>query len=193
MYLFSIFICVLIVGLFSSIITFEIYQSIAWSFIVTLIVLVVDGITAFIIRKLLSIKFFGIDKQKFIAKQKEIKFYDKIKIKKWKDKVLELGFLAGFSKNKIIEPSNNEYVKRYIIEANYGVSVHFYSMIFGFLVVFACPKKFWLSIGLPVAIVNVFYNFLSFAILRYNLVKLHKLYKINEIRNKRKNIDVFSA
>jgi hypothetical protein len=121
-----------------------------------------------------------------MAGKRETIFYEKIGIKKWKDKVLELGSFAGFRKNKLIDPTNNEYVKRFIIESNYGIGVHVSGTIIGFLVIFCCPKTLWLTVGLPVAIVNVFYNFLSYAILRYNLVKLHKLYRINEKRAQKK-------
>jgi E3 ubiquitin-protein ligase DOA10 len=52
-------------------------------------------------------------------------------------------------------------------------------MIFGFLIIFIFPLKYAPLFGLPVAIINAFYNYLSVAILRYNTPKLNALYKRN--------------
>ena len=142
-------------------------------------VIAADGITAFVIRWLLPEKWFGDDKVGFAAGKKEARFLEKTGIKKWKDKIPELGMFTAFRKNKISDPKNNEYVKRYILEANYGVAIHAASMFVGFVIIFLAPAYKW-CFGVPVAIVNVVYNGLSLAILRYNLPKLHRLYKINE-------------
>lgn len=142
-------------------------------------VIAADGITAFVIRWLLPEKWFGGDKVGFAAGKKEARFLEKTGIKKWKDKIPELGMFTAFRKNKISDPKNNEYVKRYILEANYGVAIHAASMFAGFAIIFLAPTYKW-CLGVPVAIVNVVYNGLSLAILRYNLPKLHRLYKINE-------------
>lgn len=142
-------------------------------------VIAADGITAFVIRWLLPEKWFGGDKVGFAAGKKEARFLEKTGIKKWKDKIPELGMFTAFRKNKISDPKNNEYVKRYILEANYGVAIHAASMFAGFAIIFLAPMYKW-CFGVPVAIVNVVYNGLSLAILRYNLPKLHRLYKINE-------------
>lgn len=197
MYILSIILCVFFVGLFSAIFTNGIYKGIyfepfKWAIIITFFVLFIDGLVAFFVRKILPLRYFNIDKKYFSATNKEAFFYEKLGIKKWKDKVLELGFLAGFSKKSILRPKDNEYLKRYIIEANYGIAVHFYSIILGFLVVFLTPKIYKISIGISVALINSFYNYLSVAILRYNLVKLRKLYELNERKAKRK-IDLQDA
>ena len=84
-----------------------------------------------------------------------------------------------FRKNKIAEPNNNEYIARYIMEANYGIICHIACIIFGFLILFIYPK-YCLTIALPVAIVNLVLNALPTMILRYNLPKLHTIYKYNE-------------
>lgn len=142
-------------------------------------VIAADGITAFVIRWLLPKKWFDGDKGGFAAGKKEARFLEKTGIKKWKDRIPELGMFTAFRKNKISDPKNNEYVKRYILEANYGVAIHAASMLAGFVIIFLAPEYKW-CFGVPVAIVNAVYNGLSLAILRYNLPKLHRLYKINE-------------
>ncbi len=151
-------------------------------------VIIIDGIFASVARWLLPKKWFKAENTRFSANKKKCRFYEKIGIKKWKDLVPELGHLTGFRKNKIEDPTNNEYVDRYIEEANYGVCGHTLGMVFGFLLAFFefAYRGYFLTIGLPVAIVNVFFNFLSYAILRYNLSKLHTLKRINDKRMKRK-------
>ena len=108
-----------------------------------------------------------------------MRFYEKIGIKKWKDKALELGAVTGFRKNKLYSPNNNEYVKRFILEANYGIMVHVYCIVFGFLVMLANLFYPFVYVTLPIAIVNLVLNLLPIFILRYNLPKLHSLYKFN--------------
>ena len=129
-------------------------------------------------RWLLPKKWFNSPKKFFSAGKKEARFYEKLGIKKWKDRIPEFGGFTSFSKSKIFDPKNNEYVIRYITEANYGVMVHITGMVFGFLIIFILPK-FWYLVGLPVAVINLIYNALSLVILRYNLPKLHVLYKFN--------------
>lgn len=146
--------------------------------------IIIDGLFATLVRWILPKKFFSVDKEHWAAKRKECRFYEKIGIKKWKDKVIELGAFTGFRKNKIADPSNNEYVERYIVEANYGVGVHITGVLFGYLVCLLFPTH-WYSVGLPVGVVNMVLNGMSLMILRYNLPKLRTLYRINNMRKAR--------
>lgn len=109
--------------------------------------------------------------------KKERKFYEKLGIKKWKDKVLELGILAGFRKNKIKDKNSPEYLYRFMVESNKGINTHILNIIFGFLVIFCIPLKYWLVISIPVAIVNAFLGLLPIFILRYNFPKLKVAYE----------------
>jgi len=144
--------------------------------------IIIDLIFAFIVRWLLPKKWFGVDKLGFHAGKKERRFYEKIGIKRWKDSVLELGALSGFRKNKLTKPDDLAYIERFIVEANYGIIVHVAGILFGFAVIFLYPLKYWLCFGFPVAVVNLFLNVLPIFILRYNLPKLHALYKFNKAR-----------
>ena len=107
----------------------------------------------------------------------ERKFYEIIKIRKWKDKVLELGGLGGFKKNKIADPKNPDYLKMFIIESNRGIFIHFVSIFAGFLLLIVFPNSFILCISLPIAIVNAFLNILPVFVLRYNVPKLQVAYE----------------
>lgn len=117
------------------------------------------------------------DKKFFDVSKKEQHFYEKLGIKKWKDKVLELGSLGGFGKSKLADPNNPEYAEKFLIESYKGELDHIFGMFAGFTVVFLFPLKFAWIVGVPVAIVNVFLNLLSTMILRYNTPKLKILYK----------------
>lgn len=152
--------------------------------IAVVVEIIIDLIFAFVVRWVLPSKWFDVSRKKYCATQFEKRLYEKLKIKSWKDKVLELGSLTSFSKRSIASPTDNEYISRFITEANYGIIVHLACIVFGFAVIFIYPLRIWYRIGLPVAIVNMVLNLLPLMILRYNLPKLHALYKFN---NKRKS------
>ncbi|MBQ5929642.1 MAG: hypothetical protein IIX02_02515, partial [Clostridia bacterium] len=106
------------------------------------------------------------DKKIFTVSLKEKKFYEKLKIRKWKDKIPEIGHFTGFRKNKIADPKSVEYVERFLMEACYGEVGHFFSLFFGFLILLLFPiHKAWLAISIPVAIVNALLNFPTILVL----------------------------
>ena len=152
--------------------------------------LLIDAIVAFIGRRLPK-KWMDPNKKIFTTSDREIKFYEKIGVRKWKDKVPELGGFTSFHKNKLSDPWNNEYVERYMLEACYGVIIHLFSPFFGFLIVLLDYKMYtgwswmWLTIMIPVAIVNAILIVLPAFILKYNLPKLKMLWDIN-MKNKKK-------
>lgn len=143
-----------------------------------------DGVISTIIRRALPQKWFAHDKKIFTVSAKEKKFYEKLKIRKWKDKVPELGMFTNFSKNRIADPHSPEYLERYFLEACFGEVIHFVLPFLGFLALAFFPR-YWYCIGLPVAIFNILMNVPSLFILRYNSYKLEILYKNVLRRNKR--------
>ncbi len=160
--------------------------SLAYSVLATVIntaaVIALDGLFAFIIRRLPN-KWFSHEKKFFSVSLKEKNFYEKLKIKKWKDKIPELGGFTKFSKGKIEKPFDNEYLSRYLLEACYGFVIHIVTVFTGFAIIFICPLRYWFCFGLPVAFVNAVLNVLPAFTLRYNTYKLCVLYKRNEKRN----------
>ena len=143
-------------------------------------VIAVDGVFALIIRRLLPKKWFGKDRKFFLVSKRECRFYEKIGIKKWKDHILELGCFTAFSKSKLSDPKNNEYIERFLLESNYGLVIHLVCSVVGFSIIFLFPLAFALNFGVPVAAANVILNLISAAILRYNTPKLQTLYRYNE-------------
>ena len=132
----------------------------------------------------------------FTVSSKERKFYEKIKIRKWKDKILELGSLGGFSKSELKSSTDASYLKQFIIESNKGVVTHVSGCFAGFIILFVFPVQCLFTVSLPIAIVNFMLNIPSTFILRYNTPKLHAGYKrlvrnsamneLNEATNKSK-------
>lgn len=137
-------------------------------------------------------KFFNPNKKLYTVSKKEQKFYEKIGIKFWKDKVWELGALGGFRKNKLNDTSS-AYLYRFIIESNRGMLGHIIDLFAGFLVVFILPLKYAWRIGVPIAIVGFALNLLPICVLRYNLPKLAVAYKRAkrlEERAEKENVEV---
>ncbi len=139
------------------------------------IVVAIDGLTAGLCR--LLPKRCVIDEKSFYkVSAKEKKFYEKIKIRKWKDKVPEIGQFTGFRKNKLEDPKSVEYIDRFLMEINYGELGHFVSMFTSFLLLLFFPVYHaWFAIAIPVAIVSMLMNIPSFMILRYTSYKLRVL------------------
>lgn len=145
----------------------------------------IDGLFAFLVNKIpdkwvRNKKFFDVSK-------KEQKFYEKLGVHHWKDKVWELGGLGGFSKSKLANPNDPIYVEKFLIESYKGEIDHITGMILGYTVILIFPFKFALIVGLPVAIVNMFVNFMSVMILRYNTPKLKVLHK-RALRNQERGV-----
>lgn len=157
----------------------EVWYLIVAVVVSTIAVIAIDAITATIVR-LLPQKWFNPFYKRFKVFKWEKNFYHKLGIKKWKDLVPEIGHFTGFRKNKVKEPDNNEYIYRYLMEACYGRVGHYASFYTGFLIIFLFPLKYWNCIGLPVAIVNVIMNSMSWVILRYNTPKLMAVYRRNQ-------------
>ena len=135
-----------------------------------------DGLLAIFINKMPD-KWFDVDNNLYRVTENEIRFYKKLGVRSWKEKVWELGWLGGFSKKKLKEPNNPSYVERFIVECNKGVMTHRLSYPIGFLAMLTLPNGCALTIALPVAAVNLFLNVLPTIVLRYNTPMLKKVLK----------------
>lgn len=157
-----------------------IFGAAAWYNIIILVVVctalqfALDGIIAIIINKMPD-KLFGADNSLYNVSDFEKNLYKNLKVRKWKDKVWELGGLGGFSKKNLANPNSPEYIEKFIIECNKGVLTHRLSYPIGFLPMLFIPNICAFSIALPVAMVNLFLNILPTLILRYNTPKLKML------------------
>lgn len=103
----------------------------------------------------------------------ERRFYVKLGIRRWKDKIPETGgLLVSFSKREVANRRDNEYLLKFLKETCYAELMHTVSIPFGFLVllfVFAWDSipHFIGYFGLPVAIVNALLQLLPIFVQRY--------------------------
>ena len=143
-----------------------------------------DGIIAILINKMPN-KWFGADNPLYKVSEAEKKLYKRLKVRLWKDKVWELGWLGGFSKKHLASPNEPGYIEKFIIECNKGVLTHRLSYPIGFLPMLFIPNICAWTIACPVAVVNLFLNILPTIVLRYNTPKLKALLQ----RMQRKSAD----
>lgn len=139
-----------------------------------------DGISATLIRHTLPNKWFTRDVKFHKVSKAECKFYELLGIKLWKDHILELGMFTSFSKKKVADPNDPAYIERFIMECNYGVQVHLWNFLLGFVLLLFFPDDIAMRFILPAAITNSFLSILPLMILRYNVPRLERLLVILE-------------
>lgn len=135
-----------------------------------------DGSLAIIINKMPD-SWFSVENPLYRVSEGEKKLYKKLKVRRWKDKVWELGGLGGFSKKRLASPDDPAYIEKFIIECNKGVLTHRLSYPIGFLAMLTLSGTPRFSIALPVALVNLYLNILPTLALRYNTPKLKAMLK----------------
>ena len=143
--------------------------------IATVAIFALDGILALIIRRLTPEKWYDPAKNLFAVSKKERNFYNKLKIKVWKDIVPEWGGFTNFHKDKLDNTSNASYLRRFLIESNYGVVIHLANAFLGFLIAFIpfCNSP---AVWVPVFAVNFILSLMPVAILRHTSYTLLRLY-----------------
>ena len=79
------------------------FEVAAWYYVIasvvrcTMLQIALDGVVAFAINKMPD-KWFAVDNPLYHVSNFELSLYNKLKVRRWKDKVIELGWLGGFSK-----------------------------------------------------------------------------------------------
>jgi hypothetical protein len=142
-----------------------------------ILVIIIDGITATIAR-IMPKKVADYNNKIFVVSRGEKNFYNRLKIKAWKEKVPEIGHFTGFRKNKVLEPKNPEYVNRFLMEICYGEIGHFASIFTGdTLLLLNWFNPYWLPLCLVIVIVNAVLNILPIMVLRYNSYSLFLIKK----------------
>ena len=176
LYLTIIFGCVLMISSIIALVAeMDFLLVFAFTALAVVLVIVVDALTATVAR-LLPKGYADERKKVYQVGKKEKIFYEKLKIRKWKDKVPEIGHFTGFRKNKIADPKSVEYLDRFLLEACYGEIGHFFCLFTGFLIMLLFPiTDVWFAITIPVCVVNICLNLPSLFILRYNSYKLRIL------------------
>lgn len=150
-----------------------------------------DGLIAWVIRKMPA-KYFNSERKIFCLGKREKKFFDFLGVKKWKEHLPELGGFTSFHKNHVSDPFNDEYIQRFILEACYGISLHYWSFPLSFLLIFldfgmyTGSSNIWLTMLLPECFVNAILIVLPAFVLKYNLPKL-KVIHAHNLKVKEKN------
>lgn len=178
LYLIIIGVCVLAVSAcVSAIYRVFFFYVLGITLIATAGAIIIDALTAAVCR-MLPKRCADYKSKIFTVSRREKKFYEKLKIKKWKDKIPEIGHFTGFRKNRIAEPDNPEYILRFLTEICYGELGHTVSVFTGFLLL-ALPifPPVWFTVSIFVAVINGILNLLPVAVLRYNSYKLLIIYK----------------
>lgn len=167
-------------GYFTSMDIFAFWEVLVIFLVALVIMVLVNAFFALLCSKWLPNKLYNPDSKFFTPSKREYNFYLKIKIKTWKDKMLEWGKLNGFSKSKVEQPKEPEYIKRFILECNKGYLTHL-TGIFASLVVFVCvPQCLIWSMALPMFMTAFVLNLSFVFILRYNVNRLKVLLAFTE-------------
>lgn len=190
LYLFIITICVVLLSVINCVwglgyLGLDTFQTIGLIILCVIISIALDGICAFLTRKLENkISPFS----KFFNERKdERKFYDKLKIKKWKDKIPELGkTLHYFDKTTVEEDANSDYFLKFIKETCVGEIIHVTSLPAALLLIVIFGFNY-LTITIPITIVNIIMQLPSICVLRYTRTKLFVAYKL-KLRHENKNL-----
>lgn len=125
--------------------------------------------------KLIPGKYFNYNSKLFHVFHFERGFYEKLRIKKWKDKVPELGNIGGFRKNHIEKPKDENYLQRYLHENCQAEVIHGTSAVWGFIALVFIPSKYLLIAALPISILNALLHILPVLIQRYMRPRLIKI------------------
>ena len=157
---------------------YALWQIILFSVIQPVIMIAWDGLGAWIVHWVIPGKWFSADSNFIGVGKKECRFYEFLGIKKWKDHVLELGFLGNFSKKKIENPKDPEYLKLFIQECNVGSMVHLVNLIQAFPILLIFPHVFSIYYVFPATLINAFLSILPIMVLRYNIPRLRRLLEI---------------
>ena len=177
----------IIIGLSASVITLASYLSqvpaAAWGILPTALlvlaeviaVILLDGLGAFLIRRLPE-GYFRAGRRCFSVTRGECRLWRALGVRLWCNKIPELGGFTGFHKDRVREPRSSAYLERFLLESNYGVTIHLVNALSGFLLLAIFPAV-TLPIALPVAIINLILSLMPFGALRYNTPKLLALYR----------------
>ncbi|MBR6778873.1 MAG: hypothetical protein IKM43_01800 [Clostridia bacterium] len=162
--------------------------TITWIYLVAVVgIIAINGVVAVLCAKFMPDKWFEGNKKFYNPSKKECRFYEKLGVKKWKDKTAELGALNSFRKNNIKSPNDPEYIKKFIVETNKGFLNHFVSLFVSIACIFIMPIKFWLPMALPIAVTSFVLNLIPVVILRYNMPRLQIMLKFAERKNLKNN------
>lgn len=147
-----------------------------------IIIFALDALIAFIIHKLPE-KYFNPNLKIYQVSKKEKKIIIKLGIRKWKDKVPDMGQLCDFKKGKV-ESKEIVYLYKFLVEMCYAETIHVGMILIGFLDLIIWPR---LSISIPLVLINFCLNFPPILIQRYNRPRMNDMYN-HQLKVKNANL-----
>ena len=152
--------------------------------LLTAAVIAVDGIFAFLIRRLPE-RLFSYRAPLFAVGRGERRLYRLLRLRRWGATVVpDLGCFTHFPKRHLTAPRDPAYTGRYLLEATYGIVIHAVNIPTGLLILPILPA-YALTVALPVACVNAVLSLLPLLLLRSNLPTLARLHGANERRGEK--------
>lgn len=154
--------------------TISLAYAIIAPFFVNAYVLVVLGVVTLFMRLCIPKKFWNCNSRFFKVDKNELKTYNKLKIKKWKELVPEMGATGGFPKRKILSLSPT-YLWKFLQETCFAEFMHYIAGLLGFTVLFIMPvKDYYFTV--PILLINLILHILPCLIQRYNRYRLKEIY-----------------
>lgn len=154
---------------------FSLTEALCGPMIVNAFVLAFMGVLTLMLRTIVPIKAWNYNSKMFKVGKKEFAFLKKLKVKKWKDKVPEMGKTGGFPKDKV-RSFEIKYLERFLQETCFAEFMHAIAGTFPFLsLIFVRTTS--LIYVLPIFITNLVLHILPCIIQRYVRFKLAKVYE----------------
>ena len=151
------------------------------------------AVAVMIILRLMPKALYNPKNKLFAVRKSENKIYEKLGVKKWKDKIPEAGKTGGFARDHIYDPKNPEYYKKYILEGCVAEALHTLSIIWGLVALFFVPRPLVLPMGVPLTLFNFLIHFFPMLIQRYMrprlLHTLERLTKAQEAKQEQTSLD----
>jgi len=133
-------------------------------------------------------KFFSNNLNFFKVFDFEIKFYDFLKIRAWKDRIPDLGGITnGFQKHlcgSIVK--DEDYYKKFLYELSQAEILHFVSILVSPLCLFFIDPRLISTIGSTTLIIFFLFNILPVMVQRYNRPRILHLYDKFKEKNDKK-------
>ena len=143
---------------------------------VSILICGVSSGVVFIITRILPKSVFNAHRIRYKTFLIERNFYNLIRVRKWKNKIPELGRLSGLKKDKLLEPNNLQYLQKFLQENCIGESLHFFSILSGLLIFLFIPANYFLSVGVVIFLTNTLLHILPIFVQRYIRPKVVKIY-----------------
>ena len=147
----------------------------------TAAVIALDGLLAFLIRRLPE-RLFSYRAPLLAVGALEGRLYRLLRLRRWGPTVVpDLGCFTDFPKRRLLRPRDADYTARYLLEAVYGIVIHAVHIPAGLLILPLFPS-YAVTVALPVVGVNAVLSLLPLMLLRSNLPTLVRLHEANEKR-----------